>query len=189
MECTETRPATEWPILRTIRARRRAAANWNASATEAQPGKIWTASYRAKRAVFGGHYESWTAGPVRILGTECPVEAFRGEKTLGEHTLSGRPLPLGWLTYPATNYRLTRGDVAPTVRSGADADLLAVPPGRMVTVEHRSDHPVYAGLRFVEIGRAGRVTDFGYDEGHEDGPGRYVGDTWVRLSEVTGVQW
>lgn len=173
-------------MITMIRKRRAAAADWNAKATQAQPGEVWTSTYYARRAVFGGPFVSFIAGPVRILGEECPVEAFRGQKTLGESELD---TPMGSrllaLIHPTTNYRLERGDTAPAVADGLGVQLRAIPDGEMVTVEHRSQHPVYAGLRFVEIGRAGDVEDFNDGEG----PGRYVGDTWVRLSEVTGVQW
>jgi hypothetical protein len=171
-------------MIKMIRKRRQTAADWNAKAAAAQPGQVWTASYITDSTVYGGHGETHTTGPVRILHAECPVEGFRGRKVLGEHdldqTLSGRLLTL----LAATGHKLSEGDTAPQVAPGSGPDLLAIPRGQQVTVEHRSEHPVYAGLRFVEIGRAGRVKDFGDDEG----PGRYIGDTWVRLSEVTGVQ-
>lgn len=176
-----------------IRARRAAAADWNAKAAEAQPGEVWTSSYHTRRAVQGGRFASYTAGPVRIIGDECPVKEFRGQKRLGE---SGLDTPMGSrllaLIHPTTNYRLDRGDVAPILdplRCWLPEERAAFfsggRDGVMVTVEHRYDHPVCAGLRSVEIGCAGDIEDF--NDGA--GLGRYVGDTWVRLADVTGVQW
>lgn len=175
-----------------IKERRAAAQDWAEKAAAAVPGEVWTSTYKTHRAVYGGRFASYIAGPVRILGDECPVPAFRGEKTLGECTLALGTCTLApakvpfwaWLFRRSDADTLAEGDTAPQVAPGTAADLLAVPPGRMVTVEHRDNHPVYAGLRFVDIGRAGAVTAFDDDEG----AGRYVGDTWVRLTNVTGVQ-
>jgi hypothetical protein len=170
--------------------RRSAVRAWTANAAAALPGQVWTYRYSTARAVSGGPFTSWTAGPVRILGAECPVPEYRGMRCLGEVDLDGlRP---GWLA--ARRYSLTRGDQAPVIPFpgrgevsllGPDAvtGLLQVRRGRPVLIEHRADHPVSLGLRFVESGRAGAVEDF--DDGQ--GPGRYIGDTWVRLADVTAI--
>lgn len=174
----------------TCRTRREAVRAWTTNAAAAMAGQVWTFRYTTARAVSGGPFTSYTAGPVRILGEECPVPGFRGQRCLGEADLDR--LTPGWLC--ARRYSLHRGDQAPVIpfpgRSGvtllgpdAIAGLLQVRRGRPVLVEHRADHPVYLGLRFVESGRAGQVEDF--DDGQ--GPGRYVGDTWVRLADVTAI--
>jgi hypothetical protein len=178
------------------RSRRVAVAAWNANAAAARPGQVWTYRYCTRWAVAGGSFTSYVAGPVRILGAECPVPAFRGQKTLGEVDL-GLALPEGllgrWLTTDVRRYSLQRGDFAPVIPDGhrppwqwlrpTPTALFGLTLGQRVMVEHRSAHPVYAGLRFVEIGRVGYVEDF-HDE---QGPGRYIGDTWVRMSDVTGA--
>lgn len=175
-------------MITMIRDRIRRRNDWNTSAAKARPGEVWTASYTTRRAVDGGRFESHTAGPVRISGDESAIGEYSGMKCLGQYNLDLPGFRRGPLSLTGRD-RFKVGDVAPSVKPGTGEDLLAVPFGQMVTVEHRSEHPAYAGVRFVEVGRAGEVED---DDGeiveYSQGPGRYVGDTWVRLCEVTGVQ-
>lgn len=173
--------------LKAISARRAAAADWNAKAAAAQPGEVWTSGYVTENCTNGGHFESYEAGTVRILGEECPVEEYRGLKVLGEVHLSGNVHRLTWWQrqHPATCYRLELGDIAPLIPMGTGARLAALPGDAWVHVEHRSDHPVCAGMRSVDVGYLGEIEDF--DDGM--GPGRYVGDSWIRLAEVTGLEW
>lgn len=177
-----SRRTTSIAIAGCIRRRRDAAAGWNTKAATAQPGQTWTVRYSTPRAVDGGAFQSYTSGPVRIIGDDCPVPQYRGHKNLGEMNLD-TPMKPGWFgPHPATRYLLTPGDDAPSVHAGSGDDLLAVPAGRTAMVEHVD---ASLNLRNVEIGQVGDVADF------NDGAdlGRYVGDSWVRLSEVTGVEW
>jgi hypothetical protein len=160
-----------------IRKRRQAAADWNRKAASARIGEVWTSGYITRQAVMGGQYQSY-----EVAAVDRPANgANTQDRFVGEMNLDRRLTP-GWFSiYPSpfAGFVLEKGDVAPTVAAGTAADLLAVAAGQMVTVEHRAGN-----VRSVDIGQAWDVTDFCDGEG----PGRYVGDTWVCLSEVTGVE-
>lgn len=167
------------------RAFRRADA-FNVNAAEARPGEVWTARYTGSDPVHGEHFESYTAGTVRILGDECPVVEYRGQKTLGEWTLDA-PRGAWWLASYLDAFtndrRLDRGDTAPDMTGSAGTgDLLASLPDRAwVTVEWRERHPVYAGLRNVTVG-------YTYAHDERDGEvGRDVGGDWIAFTNVTAV--
>lgn len=172
------------------RTRQEAKLAWTINAAAARPGEVWTYRYTTAGTLTAVPFTTYTAGPVRIPGEEIPFPALR-DKCLGEVGLDG---PAAWLQH-ARRHSLHRGDQAPVIpfpgRTGltltdpgaAMTALLEAPRWQHVLVEHHRAHPAYAGLRFVEAGHAGAVKDFGDGQG----PGRYVGPTWVRLVDVTAI--
>ena len=69
---------------------------WTTNAEAARPGQVWTYRYSTAHAVTGGPFTSYTAGPVRILGEECPVPAYRGMRCLGEADLDDTTQTVGY---------------------------------------------------------------------------------------------
>jgi hypothetical protein len=177
--------------MRISKARQRVA-EFYAKTAAAQPGEVWTTGY-AGDDFCGNYFEAYTAGEVRILGEECPVEEYRGRKTLGEADLDPETCwPWSWvgrlfLISEAVRGRrrtLERGDTAPEMLNGTTYRgdyLAALPNGAWVTVEYRNPHPVYAGQRNVVIG-----TTYDHDERGGD-VGRDIGGDWVAFDKVTAV--
>lgn len=180
-------------MIQRIRKARERVADLYAKSYAAQPGEVWTVRY-AGPDFKGNPFESFIAGEVRILGEECPVEQYRGAKTLGEEALDMEYLPpwrwlqRAFLSAEALHGRqrlLAPGDWAPDMGE-QDPDnlgelLAALDNGTLVTVEYRDPHPVYAGLRNVVVGTA-----YSHDV-RGDEYGRDVGDDWVPFHQVTGV--
>lgn len=192
----DIQPTNRGKAVNRIREALRRATDFNAKAAAAQPGELWTARYVGADPVHGEHFESYTAGTVRVLGDECPVVEYRGQKMLGEWRLDSQGRL--WRTFCRldallNSRRLDRGDTAPDMAAANGAtdeylardhagDFLAELPNRAwVTVEWREPHPVYAGQRNVTVGYA-------YDRDERGGEtGRDVGGDWIAFDKVTAV--
>ncbi len=165
----------------TLRESLRAAHRWNTAARAAAPGTVWTSRYTSRFALTGGPCASFVAGSV-VLDQECPRRrVHRARTVLGELRLTRRRRQ--WVSGPEFAQQLLPGDVAPVLPAGTGADLAGVDTHSFVMVEHYRPDWSQGGPRSVDVGF---VDDSSDPDDPWTGVGRYVGDTFVRLDQVTG---